>query len=45
MYNHTTMSIKQVDALESSKVSECIEVELKEILTSNEKLLEDVLRW
>ena len=39
------MSIKQVDAPESSKASEYIEVELKERLTLNEKLLEDVLRW
>ncbi len=39
------MSIKQVDAPESSKAIECIKVELKERLTLKEKLLEDVLGW
>jgi hypothetical protein len=39
------MSIKQVDAQESSKASECIKVELKERLTLKEKLLEEVIGW
>jgi hypothetical protein len=39
------MSIKQVDAPESSKASVCIKVESKERLTLKEKLLEEVIGW